>query len=43
MECVTRKGLGRAVTPPLATIPVGGPFHRMGVDVLQLSQVTSMS
>ena len=28
----TKKGLGRAVTP----IPVGGPFHRIGVDVLQL-------
>ncbi len=35
-ECVSRKGSGRAVRPPLMTIPVGGPFHRMGVDVLQL-------
>lgn len=36
LECVTRKGIGRAVRPPLTTIPIGGPFHRMGVDVLQL-------
>lgn len=36
MECVTRKGSGRATRPPLVSIPVGGPFHRMGVDVLQL-------
>ena len=36
LECVTRRGIGRSVRPPLATIPVGGPFHRMGVDVLQL-------
>ena len=36
IECVSRKGLGRAVTPPLTNIPVGGPFNRMGVDVLQL-------
>lgn len=36
LECVTRKGSGRAVKPPLVPIPVGGPFHRMGVDILQL-------
>ena len=36
LECVTRKGSGRSVKPPLVPIPVGGPFHRMGVDVLQL-------
>ena len=36
LECVTRKGSGRATQPPLVPIPVGGPFHRMGVDVLQL-------
>ena len=32
----TRKGTGRASRPPLQPIAVGGPFHRMGVDVLQL-------
>ena len=26
---------GRAVRPPLSPIPVGGPFDRVGVDVLQ--------
>ena len=34
--CATRKGTGRASRPPLQPIPVGGPFHRIGVDVLQL-------
>ena len=35
LECVTRKEIGRSVRPPLATIPIGGPFefHRV---VLQL-------
>ena len=37
MECVSRKGAGRRVKPPLMTIPVGAPSHRVGVDVLQLS------
>ena len=36
LECVTRKGPGKAVRPPLKSIPVGGPFHRVGVDILQL-------
>ena len=36
LTCATRKGTGRASRPPLQPIAVGGPFHRMGVDVLQL-------
>ena len=36
LTCVTRKGIGRAIRPNLQPIPVGGPFHRLGVDVLQL-------
>ena len=36
LVCASRKGPGRAVRPPLVPIPVGGPFHRIGVDVLQL-------
>ena len=36
LTCATRKGTGRAFKPPLQPIPVGGPFHRVGVDVLQL-------
>lgn len=27
---------GRHARPPLQFIPIGGPFHRVGVDVLQL-------
>ena len=44
LTCATRKGTGRASRPPLQPIVVGGPFHRMGVHVLQLplSLVTSM-
>ena len=36
LTCATRKGTGRASRPPLQPIAVGGPFHRMEVDVLQL-------
>lgn len=36
LTCATRKGTGRASQPPLKPIEVGGPFHRVGVDVLQL-------
>ena len=34
--CASRKGPGRAQRPQLQSIPVGGPFHMVGVDVLQL-------
>ena len=36
LVCATKRGTGRACQPPLQSIPVGGPFHRVGVDVLQL-------
>ena len=36
LTCASRKGPGRSVHPFLQPIPVGGPFHRVGVDVLQL-------
>ena len=36
LVCATRKGPGRGTRPPLKSIPVGGPFHRVGVDVLEL-------
>ena len=36
LVCATRKGAGRSSHPPLQSIPVGGPFHRVGVYVLQL-------
>ena len=32
----SRKGTGRKQRPPLQSIPVGGPFQMVGVDVLQL-------
>ena len=32
---------GRPFQPPLTPIPVGGPFHRLGVDVLQLPLTTN--
>ena len=34
--CATCKGTGCASHPPLKPIKVGGPFHCIGVDVLQL-------
>ena len=34
--CASRRGTGKATRPPLQPIPVGGPFHRVGVDILQL-------
>ena len=36
LTCATRKSTGRASRPPLQPIAIGGPFHRTGVDVLQL-------
>ena len=36
LVCASRKGNGSEIRPALQPIPVGGPFHRMGVDVLQL-------
>ena len=35
-ECITRRGPRRTIRPPLQSIPVGGPFHWIGVDILQL-------
>ena len=34
LVCATRQP-GKAVKPPLTPIPVEGPFHRVGVDVIQ--------
>ena len=36
LMCASRKGPGRAQHPQLQPIAVGGPFHMVGVDVLQL-------
>ena len=35
LKCATLS-VGRPVRPPLTPMPVGGPFDRIGVDVLQL-------
>ena len=36
LVCASRKGGKRTFKPPLQPIPVGGPFHRVAVDVLKL-------
>ena len=36
LVCVSRRGGSRPSKPPLCPVPVGGPFHRVGVDILQL-------
>ena len=36
LVCALTKGNGSEIRPALQTIPVGGPFHIIGVDVLQL-------
>ena len=36
LVCATKRGTGRVCRPPLQNIPVSGPFHRVGVDVVQL-------
>ena len=40
MPCASRSGPGERVRPPLQPIPVVGPFHRLGVDVLTLPLTT---
>ena len=41
LNCATWKGPGRGIRPPLQPIPVKGPFHRVGVDILQLPLTSS--
>ena len=36
LTCATQRGIGQASHPPLHPIPVGGPFHCVGVDILKL-------
>ena len=36
LACASRKGTHKTFRPPLCPIPVGGPFHRVAVDVLEL-------
>ena len=41
LVCATRKGHRVTFKPQLKPIPVGGPFHRVAVDVLQLPLTSS--
>ena len=41
LVCVTRRGTRKTFKPALQPIPVGGPFHRVAVDVLQLPQTVN--
>ena len=41
LVCATRKGRRKTFRPLLQPIEVGGPFHRVAVDVLQLPVTTS--
>ena len=41
LDCALWKVGRRTCHPPLQPIPVGGPFHRVAVDILQLSITTS--
>ena len=34
--CASYQGTGRRVKPQLPSIPLGGLFHRVGVDVMEL-------
>ena len=36
LTCATYQGTGRRTKPPLLPTPVGGAFHRVGVDIMEL-------
>ena len=36
LTCATYGGASKRLKPPLMPIPVGGPFHRVGVDIMEL-------
>ena len=40
LVCASRKGARRTFKPPLQPIPVGGPFHRVAVDILKLPLIS---
>ena len=42
LECASQKGGHKTCHPPLQPILVGGPFHCVAVDILQLSKVIAM-
>ena len=40
LTCATYRGGGRRTKAPLKSIPVGGPFERVGVDLMELPLTT---
>ena len=36
LTCASYDRAGRRMKPPLQPIPVGGPFHRVGIDIMEL-------
>ena len=43
LACASYQGTGQRVKPQLLSIPVGGPFHRVGVDIMELLQTSNGS
>ena len=41
LTCASYQGTGRRVRPPLMPIPVGGPFCRVGIDIMELPQMVN--
>ena len=41
LTCATYQGSGRRTKSPLIPIAVGGPFHRVGVDIMELPRTES--
>ena len=41
LDCASYQGSGRKVKPELMPIPVGGPFYRVGVDIMELPQTVN--
>ena len=41
LTCASYQGTGRRVRPPLMPIPVGGPFYRVGIDIMELPQTVN--
>ena len=40
LMCATYGGAGKRLKPPLIPIPVGGLFHHVGVDIMELPLTT---
>ena len=40
LTCAAYRGGGRRTRAPLKSIPVGGPFERVGVDFMELPLTT---